>query len=461
MEILYRCCCGLDVHKKLIVACLVWIDAQGQRHKEKRFFTTMTKDILALADWLTAAGCTHIAMESTGVYWRPIWNLLEAQFELLLANAQHLKAVPGRKTDVKDAEWIADLLQHGLLRPSFIPPAAQRQLRELTRYRSTLIAERARLVNRLQKVLEDTNLKLTAVVTDVTGLSARAMLDTLLAGETDPEVLANLARGKLRKKRELLAQAMVGHVDEHHRFLLTSQLAHIDFLDEQVADCNAKIEACMHEDGENASSVDSAENNEQTEQYPVSLSAQAVAEPMPTQDQAPEKAKQEPLTYPEAVTLLDTIPGVNQRIAEIVLAEVGMEMSRFPTAGHLASWAGICPGNHQSAGKRLSGKTRKGDRWLRQALMEAAQGAMRTKDTYLSAQGRRLTLRRGKKRAVVAIAHSILIIAYHILQRRQPYQDLGSNYFDERERVLVARQSVRRLEQLGYTVTLATPTEVA
>jgi transposase len=229
MQIIHRCCCGLDVHKKLIVACLISLNEAGEFQKEIRSFPTMTKDILALADWLTSAGCTHVAMESTGVYWRPIWNLLEGLFELLLVNAQHIKAVPGRKTDLKDAEWIADLLQHGLLRASFVPPAPQRHLRELTRYRSTLLAERARLVNRLHKVLEDTNLKLTAVVTNIMGLSARDMLNALLQGETKPEVLAKLARGKLRKKREDLEQALVGRVDDHHRFLLTSLLTHIDF----------------------------------------------------------------------------------------------------------------------------------------------------------------------------------------------------------------------------------------
>lgn len=242
MQIIHRCCCGLDVHKKLIVACLISLNEAGEFRKEIRSFATMTKDILALADWLTNAGCTHIAMESTGVYWRPIWNLLEEQFELLLVNAQHIKAVPGRKTDIKDAEWIADLLQHGLLRASFVPPAPQRHLRELTRYRTPLLAERARLVNRLHKVLEDTNLKRTAVVTNIMGLSARDMLNALLQGETNPEVLAKLARGKLRKKREDLEQALVGRVNDHHRFLLTSLLTHIDFLDEQVAGCNDKIE---------------------------------------------------------------------------------------------------------------------------------------------------------------------------------------------------------------------------
>lgn len=461
MQIIHRCCCGLDVHKKLIVACLISLNEAGEFQKEIRCFTTMTKDILALADWLTGAGCTHVAMESTGVYWRPIWNLLEGQFELLLVNAQHIKAVPGRKTDIKDAEWIADLLQHGLLRASFVPPAPQRRLRELTRYRSTLLAERARLVNRLHKVLEDTNLKLTAVVTNIMGLSARDMLDALLQGETNPEVLAKLARGKLRKKREDLEQALVGRVDDHHRFLLTSLLTHIDFLDEQVADCNRKIEQFFSETVDEKAELASPVSDDQPQAQASVCCPHTIVEPMLAQDPVPEDQPKAPLSYQQAITLLDSIPGVNQRIAEIFLAEVGTDMQRFPTAQHLASWVGICPGNHQSAGKQIRGTTRKGDRWLRQALIEAAQGAMRTKDTYLSAQGRRLTQRRGKKRAVVAVAHTILIIAYHVLQRQQPYQDLGSNYFDERERSAIARQSVRRLEQLGFKVTLETVGEAA
>ncbi len=461
MQVLHRCCCGLDVHKKLIVACLISMKAAGQRQKEIRSFTTMTKDILALAAWLTMAGCTHVALESTGVYWKPIWNLLEGQFEVLLVNAQHIKTVPGRKTDIKDAEWIADLLQHGLLRPSFIPPAPQRHLRDLTRYRSTLVAERARLVNRLHKVLEDTNLKLTSVATNVLGISARAMLTALLAGETDPEILAGLARGKLRQKREQLEQALEGHVEEHHRFLLTSQLAHIDFLDEQVADCDAKIDQFICQTSQRLAEPPASNSNDQTPSHSASPSAQTVREPLPAQDHGQAEARQESLSYQQAVALLDTIPGINQRIAEILIAEIGVDMCRFKSASHLASWVGICPGNHQSAGKQLRGKTRKGDRWLRQALIEAAQGAMRTKDTYLRAHGQRLTRRRGKKRAVVAVAHSILIIAYHVLQRRQPYQDLGSNYFDERERSAIARQSIRRLEQLGFKVRLEPSEEAA
>jgi transposase len=372
-------------------------------------------------------------MESTGVYWKPIFALLEGQFAVLLANAQHLKAVPGHKTDIKDGEWIADLLQHGLLRPSFIPPRSQRQLRELTRYRSTLVAERARVVNRLHKLLEDTNLKLTAVVTDVTGVSARAMLAALLAGETDPATVAALARGQLRKKQAQLTQALEGRLQAHHRFLLSTQLAHLDSLDAYIAACDGEISAALSLEAAGAAHAG------------TTVSDPAISPP----------------SYLEAIQLLDTIPGVNQRLGEIILAEIGPDMHRFPRARHLASWVGICPGNPQSAGKQLSGKTRQGDRWLRQALIEAAHGAMRTKQTYLSAQGCRLSQRRGKRRAVIAVGHSILIIAYQVLSRKQPYQDLGSNYFDERDRTLVARQSIRRLEQLGFKVTVETPCQVA
>jgi len=447
MEVVYRRCCGLDVHKKMVVACLLSVDERGQRQKEIRVFTTMTKDLLALADWLAAAECTQVAMESTGVFWKPIFALLEGQCGVILANAQHLKAVPGHKTDIKDAEWIADLLQHGLLRPSFIPPLAQRQLRELTRYRSTLVAERARLVNRLHKLLEDTNLKLTAVVTNVTGVSARAMLEALLAGETDPAALAGLARGKLRKKRAQLEQALEGRLQAHHRFLLTTQLAHLDDLDAYIAACDQEIAQALSRD---VAPTEPEQPTQAAARMPSSAAEAGAADPAAG-----------PPSYLQAVQLLDTIPGINQRLAEIILAEIGPDMRHFPSARHLASWVGICPGNHQSAGKRLSGKTRQGDRWLRQALIEAAHGAMRTKDTYLSSQGRRLGQRRGKRRAVVAVGHSILIIAYHVLKRQQPYQDLGSNYFDERDRAIVARQSIRRLEQLGYKVTLETPSQVA
>jgi len=373
--------------------------------KEIRTFRTMTTDLLALADWLQEKGCTHVAMESTGVYWRPVYNVLEGQCELLVVNAQHIKAVPGRKTDVRDAAWIAELLRHGLWRGSFIPSKPQRQLRELTRYRSTLVQEHARTLNRLQAVLEDAHLKLASVVSDISGVSARAMLEAILAGERDVEALADLARGRLRAKRDQLKEALEGRVTAHHSFLLTEHLSALEYLDEAVARVSAEIDQRL------------------------------------TADQ-------------EAIALLDTIPGVGPRAAEILIAEIGTDMSRFPSAKHLASWAGMCPGNHESGGKRLSGKTRKGNRWLRQILVEIAHGASKTKQTYLAAQYRRIAARRGKKRALMAVGHTVLTIVYTMLTRQQPYQELGAAYFDQRERQRVERRLVQRLERLGDEVAL-------
>jgi transposase len=405
MQVIHACCCGLDIHKKFVVACLLQTDTAGVVQKEVRTFPTMTQDLLLLGDWLSAVGCTHIARESTSSYWRPVDNLLEGAFELLVVNAYHMKAVPGRKTDVKDAEWIADLLRHGLLRASFIPDQAQRHLRDLTRYRTHLIEERARLTNRLQAVLEDANIKVAAVVTDIRGVSARAILDALIAGETDATRLADLARGRLRAKREALKAAVVGRVLPHHAFLLTEQLSHLDYLDEAMTQVTQEIEQRLQE------------------------------------EQA-------------AIDLLDTVPGISQKAAQVLLAELGSDLSRFPDAKHLASWAGICPGNAESGGKRLSGKTRKGNVWLRQVLIEIAHVASKTKDTSLAAHYRRIAARRGKKRALVALAHTILVMIYHILTKREPYLELGANYFDEREHVQVERRLVRRLERLGYDVTL-------
>ncbi len=405
MDVLYPRCCGLDVHKRRVVACLIITPPSGSADKTVRTFGTMTEDLLALADWLSSAGCTHVAMESTGVFWKPIYNLLEGLFDLLVVNAAHLKAVPGRKTDVRDAEWIAGLLRHGLLRASCVPPTPQREVRELTRTRTTLVEERARIVNRIQKVLEDANLKLAAVATDITGLSARAILDALLAGHSDPDTLAELARGKLRSKRDQLAQALAGRLRPHHQFLLSEHLAHLDYLDEAIARFSHEIAERLR----------------------------------------PHTAQ---------AALLDTIPGVSQRTAEILLAEIGADMSRFPSAHHLASWAGLCPGNNESAGKRRSGKTRKGSRWLRQVLIEAAHAAARTKNTYLSAQYCHLAARRGTKKALVALGHTILVIVYHVLTRGVPYHELGGNYFDERQRKAVEHRLVHRLEQLAYQVTL-------
>jgi transposase len=405
MDVMHACCCGLDVHKKFVVACLISRAADGSTHKEIRTFSTMTQELLSMADWLSAAGCSHVAMESTGCYSKPLYNLLEGQFEVLVVNAQHIKAVPGRKTDVKDCEWIAELLRHGLLRASFIPPKPQRQLRDLTRYRSTLVQERARLINRLQATLEDANIKLAAVVSDISGASARKMIEALMAGERDPQVLADLAYGRMRSKRELLAQAVVGNLTDHHVFLLGEQLRHLDELNSAMTRVGAEIARRL---------LDAAQD--------------------------------------EVLELLDSIPGVSRRSAEIILAEIGSDMSRFPSAKHLASWAGMCPGNHESGGRRLSGRTRKGSPWLRQVLVEIAHVAAKTKNTYLSAQYRRIAARRGKKRALIALGHTILTIIFHVLTDRKPYRELGANYFDQLECEWVQKRLVRRLERLGYDV---------
>ena len=365
-----------------------------------------------MGDWLKASGCTHVAMESTGVYWKPIYNLLEGQFELLVVNAQHMKAYPGRKTDMRDAEWIADLLRHGLLKASYVPSAPQRELRDLTRYRISIVQERARIVNRLQKVLEDANIKLASVASNVVGVSARAMLEEMLAGEGDTHVLADLARGRLRQKRAELEKALVGRLKAHHRFMIAELLSHIDYLDEGIERVSVEIQERMH-------------------------------------------------PFEAQIEQLDSIPGVNRRTAEVLLAEIGTDMGRFPSAQHLASWAGMCPGNDESAGKRRSGKTRKGSRWLRQALVEAAHGAARSKDTYLAAQYGHLVRRRGKKKAEVAVGHSILVITYYLLSRNERYRELGGNYFDERKRDRVQRRLVSRLERLGYQVTLSPVTLAA
>jgi transposase len=405
MHIMYERCAGLDVHKKTVVACVLTPDGQGGWSQEIRTFGTMTVDLLALSDWLLAYGCTHVAIESTGDYWKPVFNILEGICEVILVNAQHAKAVPGRKTDVKDAAWLAELLPHGLLRASFIPPVAQRELRDLTRYRSTCIQERVTLINRVQKLLEDANIKLAAVASDIMGVSGRAMLAALVAGHTEPHALAELAKGRLRRKRDLLAQALDGRVKPHHRFVLTELLCQIDSLDDTIARFDAQI--------------------------------QAICGP-----------------FDEAVELLDTIPGVARRTAEMIVAEIGTDMTRFPSADHLASWAGVAPGNHESAGKRTSGKARKGNRFLRTTLVQAAHAAARTKGTYLSAQYRRLAARRGKKRAILAVAHSMLVMAYYMLQRTASDRDAGADFFARLQPEDTARRLVKRLESLGYHVTL-------
>lgn len=442
VDVLYERCAGLDVHKKTVVACCVHSQPNGRKEQETRTFGTTTGELLALLDWLGTWECTHVAMESTGEYWKPVYNILEGQVEILLVNARHLRNVPGRKTDVHDAAWIAELLRHGLLRSSFVPPRPQRQLRDLTRQRSTLVRERTAVLNRVQKVLEEANIKLASVASEVSGASARAMLEAMVAGETDARVLAELARGRLRAKRAELEQALVGQVNNHHRFLLDSHLRHIDFLDGQIERFSQEIATRMEV---------FSPPPDLTDEPPA---APADAGETLSQPPGADSSAQTLLTGAQAVRLLDTIPGIDRRLAEVIVAEMGVNMQRFPNADHLASWAGVAPGNNESAGKRRSGKTSPGNSALCQALNQAAHAASRTKNTYLSAQYHRLAARRGNKRAIVAVAHSILIIIYHMLSRQERYRELGGNYFDERKRESITNRLIRRLEKLGYHVSL-------
>ncbi len=406
-------CCGLDVHKKTVSACLLRLSASGKTIKVQRQFGTTTPQLRLLADWLQQQGCPHVAMESTGVYWKPVFNILEGVCEkVLLVNAQHIKNVPGRKTDKVDAAWIATLLQHGLLRGSFIPPVEIRDLRELTRYRSTLVQERAAECNRIQKLLESSNIKLASVASDVLGKSGQAMLQALVAGQDDPEVLAEMARGRLRAKIPQLIEALQGLLRDSQRWLLGEHLRRIADWDEAIARLDERIA-------------------EQARPFEVQLH------------------------------LLDQIAGVNRRVAQILIAEIGVDMTCFPSAAHLASWAGMCPGNNESGGKRRSGRTRRGCSWLRAALVEAgwAAGHSTKKKTYLAAQYQRLQRRRGKKRACVAVGHSILCMAYSLLARPRNYQDLGPDYFEHRNEAHLKEDLVRRLRHLGYNVTLEKVTD--
>lgn len=404
---MYSNVAGLDVHLKSIPCAVRCRQPSGKLVREVRSFGTMTRDLRALADYLASWDVTHVAMEATGVLWKPVWNILEGRFALLLVNPRHLKKVPGRKTDASDAEWIAHLLQCGLLRGSFVPPRAIRELRDLTRHRAQLAAEHTRVANRIHKLLEDTNLKLGAVASDVLGVSGRAMLRALLDGEEDPQRLAELAQGRLRKKLPQLRLALEGHAQEHHRFLLRRLLSHLNYLEGQ------------------------------TEQFSQRIARQLDAL-LPAEDQQ----------------RLDAIPGVNRTTIENVIAEIGVDMTVFADAHHLCSWTGICPGNEESAGKRLRSRTRKGNRWLRRALAEAAWAASHAKGAYLAAQYRRLAARRGKKRALIAVGHSLLVIIYHLLKNHVEYRDLGADYFDRLEPQRLQRYLVRRLQHLGFDVTL-------
>lgn len=403
MQLCYAVCCGLDVHKKSVAACLRTGGPDGQRVAQVRTFATTTRTLLELTDWLVAAGCTHVAMESTGIYWRPVYQILEERMTVLLVNAAHVSKVPGRKTDVKDCEWLAELLEHGLLRGSFVPPAPLRELRELTRSRRQLIALHSQAANRVQKVLETANIKLGDVATDVLGASGRAMLKALIAGERDSVVLANLAQGRLREKRAALAEVLIGRFTDHHAFLLRSLLTHLEFLEQQIGEFDRRIAEATR---------------------PMSA----------------------------ALDHLDTIPGVARRSAEQIIAELGDDMRQFPTSGDAAAWTGICPGNHQSAGKRRHARTPKGNRWLRSALVECARGAVRKRNCYLAAQYRRLAKRRGDKKAIVAVGHSILVAAWYILRDGVEYRELGGQYFDRVQREHLVRYYQRRLADLGVSV---------
>lgn len=438
MEVLYTHCAGLDVHKKTVVAFAITLDAQGQKQVATRTFATMTAELLALSDWLSVQGVTHVAMESTGEYWKPVYNLLEGNFELLVVNAQHIKQVPGRKTDVKDAEWIAELLRHGLVRGSFIPPQAQRDLRDLTRQRTNLVQDRATVINRLQKVCEWSNLKLSAVVTDITGVSARAMLAAILQGQTQPETVANLAKGRLRHKHNELVCALNGLVREHHRFLLAQHLTQIDFLDEQIDLYDTQI----------ATLIAHSSPAPADPPPPAPHDAQAVhTSQTPTDTNTP-------LAWSEAVALLDTHPGISQRMAEQLLAEIGSDVSRWPSDAHLASWAKMCPGNNESAGKRYSGAIGHGNRWLRSALVQVAWAAVKVKNSFHAALYSRLA-RRGSKRAIIAVAHHILKSLYHMLKKHEPYRELGATYFDQRRKANLIQHTIRRFAQIGYAISFA------
>lgn len=407
MEVMHARCCGIDVHKELVVACRRL--QEGRRAKtEVRQFGTTTAELLRLHEWLAHAACTHVGMESTSVYWRPVFNLLEGSFDVVLANAYHIKAVPGRKTAIKDCEWIANLLAHGLIRASFIPPLAIRDLRDLTRHRKSLIRDRVKATNRVHKLLETANIKLANVVADVLGVSGRAMLNALVAGETDPHRLAKLAKGSLTPKVNQLAEALQGQFTSHHAFLRGQMLTQLDQLAELVAKGDTRI-----------------------------LEISKPFEP--------------------EIQRLQTIVGVGRRSAEVMVSEIGVDMSRFPSAGHLASWARICPGNHESAGKRRSTGTGSGNNWVRTTLLESAWAAAHSRKSYLGAQFRRISKRRGPKRAGIAVAHSILVIAYHVLRHAVAFNDLGADYFDRMNTVKLKRYHLRRLAELGCDVSLAVP----
>jgi transposase len=406
MDTIYPDCAGLDVHKDSVYACVRHLSPGGKVRQEVRAFGTATRALLELSDWLAGEGVTHVAMESTGVYWKPVWNVLEDRFDVMVVNARHIKQVPGRKTDVKDCQWIAQLLQHGLLKASFVPDRPLRELRDLTRQRAQLIQERSRVANRVQKTLEDANIKLGSVASDALGASGRQMIQALIDGNQTPEQMADLARRRLREKIPQLREALSGKVTDHHRFMLRQLMEQMRHLEGQVETFDARIEQVMG-----------------------------------------------PLQQ-AAVGMLDQIPGLDVRAAQNIVAEIGVDMSRFPSAAHLSAWAGLCPGNNRSAGKRKSGKTTEGNRWLKRTLTQCAWAASRTKGSYFQVQYRRLAGRRGKKRAAAAVGHSQLVVAYHMLRDGTAYEDLGPNHFDNLVESQRTGHLVKRLEKLGFRVTL-------
>lgn len=407
MESLISRCAGLDVHKESVEACVRRREANDRLQQETRHWGTMTPDLQALADWMAAQGVTHVAMESTGVYWKPLDNILESRFTVLLVNARHLKQVPGRKSDIRDCQWIAQLLQHGLLKGSFIPPRPQRELRDLTRHRTQMVEEKGRTINRIQKVLEDANLKLASVASDILGASGRAMLQALIDGQEDPRKLADLAQRQLRGKIPELEKALQGHVTEHHRFMLQLLWKQLAQQEELLAELDTRI-------------------------------------------------KERTRPFAEPIERLDAVPGVDRRVAEVWLAEVGADMRPFPTDQNLASWAGMCPGNEDSAGKRRRRRITPGNRWLKRALTQAAWAASHTKNSYLASQYRRLAGRRGRKRALIAVGHSILVIFYHMLKKTTTYADLGAHFLDHLHPERMTRYYIKCLERLGHKVTLQT-----
>jgi len=408
MQVVHERCAGLDVHKKSIFGCVLWFDEKGNKQQEIRSFGAMTVQLLQLADWLKQHQITHVAMEATGVYWRPVWAILEGHFELILVNPHHIKAIPGRKTDAKDCEWLADLLQHGLVRGSFVPATEIQDLRDLTRYRVELTQAQNRVANRIQKVLEQANIKLSSVASDTLGVSGRLMIEAIIAGEQDGEQLSQLAKGRLRSRIPELQAALAGRIRSHHRFMLKEHFSEWKALAERIERVEKEIDKSMS-------------------------------------------------PFEQAVTLWQSIPGVDRLTACSLVAEIGINMKQFPTAQHLASWAGVCPGNNESAGKRMATMTRDGNRWLRRALCQAAWAASHKKNCYLASQFKRIAARRGAKRALVAVAHSILIIVYKILQTSKPYQDLGADYLQQIDKEQLRRSLLRKLQGLGFHVTVSAP----